>query len=68
MKAVVQERFGPPDVLRLVDTDPPEVGADDRLHGGLLRPAGGGKGRVWKMRRSHGLREFGECCDQAERR
>jgi NADPH:quinone reductase-like Zn-dependent oxidoreductase len=23
MKAIVQERFGPPDVLRLVDTDPP---------------------------------------------
>jgi len=31
MKAIVQERFGPPDVLRLVDTDPPEVGADDVL-------------------------------------
>jgi NADPH:quinone reductase-like Zn-dependent oxidoreductase len=26
MKAIVQERFGPPDVLRLADTDPPEVG------------------------------------------
>jgi len=25
MKAIVQERFGPPDVLQLVDTDPPEV-------------------------------------------
>src|SRR6266550_2456302 len=31
MKAIVQERFGPPDVLRLVDTDLPEVGADDVL-------------------------------------
>ena len=31
MKAIVQERFGPPDVLQLVDTDPPEVGADDVL-------------------------------------
>jgi hypothetical protein len=27
MKAIVQERFGPPDVLQLVDTDVPEVGA-----------------------------------------
>jgi hypothetical protein len=26
MKAIVQERFGPPDVLELVDTDP--VGLD----------------------------------------
>jgi hypothetical protein len=26
MKAIVQERFGPPDVLQLVDTDPPEAG------------------------------------------
>ena len=31
MKAIVQERFGPPDVLRLVDTDLPEFGADDVL-------------------------------------
>jgi NADPH:quinone reductase-like Zn-dependent oxidoreductase len=31
MKAIVQERFGPPDVLKLVDTDRPEVGADDVL-------------------------------------
>jgi NADPH:quinone reductase-like Zn-dependent oxidoreductase len=29
MKAIVQGRFGPPDVLQLVDTDLPEVGADD---------------------------------------
>ncbi|MFI7497610.1 NAD(P)-dependent alcohol dehydrogenase [Streptomyces sp. NPDC049687] len=31
MKAIVQERFGPPDVLRLADTDRPEVGADEVL-------------------------------------
>ena len=31
MKAIVQERFGPPDVLQLVETDLPEVGADDVL-------------------------------------
>ena len=31
MKAIVQERFGPPEVLQLVDTDLPEVGADDVL-------------------------------------
>jgi NADPH:quinone reductase-like Zn-dependent oxidoreductase len=42
MKAIVQERFGPPDVLQLVDTDPPEVGADDvlvRVHAAALNPA-----------------------------
>src|SRR2546428_13932424 len=42
MKAIVQERFGAPDVLRLVDTDPPEVGADDvlvRVHAAALNPA-----------------------------
>ena len=38
MKAIVQEQFGPPDVLRLVDTDRPEFGADDvlvRVHAAL---------------------------------
>jgi NADPH:quinone reductase-like Zn-dependent oxidoreductase len=41
MKAIVQERFGPPDVLRVVDTDPPVVGADDvlvRVHAAALNP------------------------------
>jgi threonine dehydrogenase-like Zn-dependent dehydrogenase len=41
MKAIVQERFGPPDVLRLVDTDLPDVGADDvlvRVHAAALNP------------------------------
>src|SRR6266702_4705398 len=41
MKAIVQERFGPPDVLQLVDTDPPEAGADDvlvRVHAAALNP------------------------------
>ncbi|WP_200302477.1 NAD(P)-dependent alcohol dehydrogenase [Streptomyces adelaidensis] len=31
MKAIVQERFGPPDILRLADIDRPEVGADQVL-------------------------------------
>ncbi len=31
MKALVQERFGPPDTLRLVDTDKPEIGPQDVL-------------------------------------
>ena len=42
MKAIVQERFGPPDTLRLVDTDPPEVGVDDvliRVRAAALNPA-----------------------------
>ena len=37
----MQDRFGPPDVLRLVDTDPPEIGADDvlvRVHAAALNP------------------------------
>ena len=41
MKAIVQERFGPPDVLQLADTDPPEAGADDvvvRVHAAALNP------------------------------
>ncbi len=41
MKAIVQERFGPPDVLQMVDVDPPEVGADDvlvRVNAAALNP------------------------------
>ena len=41
MKAIVQERFGPPDVLQLVDIDLPEVGASDvlvRVHAAALNP------------------------------
>ncbi|MEU9363299.1 NAD(P)-dependent alcohol dehydrogenase [Streptomyces avermitilis] len=41
MKAIVQERFGPPDILRVVDTDRPEVGADQvlvRVHAAALNP------------------------------
>ena len=42
MKGIVQERFGPPDVLRLVDTDRPDVGADEvlvRVHAAAVNPA-----------------------------
>jgi NADPH:quinone reductase-like Zn-dependent oxidoreductase len=42
MKAIVQDRFGPPDVLQLADTDLPEAGADDvlvRVHAAALNPA-----------------------------
>jgi NADPH:quinone reductase-like Zn-dependent oxidoreductase len=41
MKAIVQERFGAPDVLRLMDLDLPEVGDDDvlvRVHAAALNP------------------------------
>jgi hypothetical protein len=31
MRAIVQERFGPPDVPQFADTDPPEADADDVL-------------------------------------
>jgi NADPH:quinone reductase-like Zn-dependent oxidoreductase len=41
MKAIVQERFGPPEVLQLVDTDPPGAGVGDvlvRVHAAALNP------------------------------
>jgi NADPH:quinone reductase-like Zn-dependent oxidoreductase len=41
MKAIVQERFGSPDVLEFVDTDLPRIGADEvlvRVHAAALNP------------------------------
>jgi NADPH:quinone reductase-like Zn-dependent oxidoreductase len=41
MKAIVQERFGPPDVLQFVDTDRPAIGPDDvlvRMRAAALNP------------------------------
>ncbi|MDH2387836.1 NAD(P)-dependent alcohol dehydrogenase [Streptomyces sp. HNM0663] len=41
MKAIVQERFGPPDILQMVDADRPEVAADQvlvRVHAAALNP------------------------------
>ncbi len=41
MKAIVQERFGPPDVLQFVDTDLPPIGPDDvlvRVHAAAVNP------------------------------
>ncbi|MEP7059465.1 MAG: NAD(P)-dependent alcohol dehydrogenase [Actinomycetota bacterium] len=42
MKAIVQERFGPPDILRLKDIDSPDVGPADvliRVHAAAINPA-----------------------------
>jgi NADPH:quinone reductase-like Zn-dependent oxidoreductase len=41
MKAIVQDRFGPPDVLQFMDVDPPEIGPDDvlvRVHAAAVNP------------------------------
>jgi len=41
MKAIVQERFGPPDVLRLTDADVPKAGPGEvviRVHAAALNP------------------------------
>ena len=41
MKAIVQDRFGPPEALRFVDTDAPQVGPDDvlvRVHAAAVNP------------------------------
>ena len=41
MKAIVQERFGSPDVLQFVDVDKPAIGPDDvlvRVHAAALNP------------------------------
>jgi len=41
MKAIVQERFGPPDVLQFVDADRPAIGPDDvlvRVHAAAVNP------------------------------
>jgi NADPH:quinone reductase-like Zn-dependent oxidoreductase len=41
MKAMVQDQFGPPSLLRLASIDPPEIGPDDvliRVHAAALNP------------------------------
>ena len=41
MKAIVQDRFGPPDTLRLLDTETPEIGSGDVLlevHAAAVNP------------------------------
>ena len=52
MKAIVQDRFGPPDVLRLADVDPPEPGPDDVL---VRVPAAGLNPYDWHMLRGDPL-------------
>jgi NADPH:quinone reductase-like Zn-dependent oxidoreductase len=42
MKAIVGERYGPPDVLELREVDKPAVGNDDvlvRVHASSVNPA-----------------------------
>jgi NADPH:quinone reductase-like Zn-dependent oxidoreductase len=42
MKAIVQERFGPPDILQLADIDRPQIGPGEvlvRVHAAALNPA-----------------------------
>src|SRR6478736_579099 len=41
MKAVVQDRFGPPDTLQLVDTEKPEIGSGEvliKVHAAAVNP------------------------------
>jgi NADPH:quinone reductase-like Zn-dependent oxidoreductase len=41
MKAIVQKKFGPPDVLQFVDIDEPQIGPEDvlvRVHAAALNP------------------------------
>jgi NADPH:quinone reductase-like Zn-dependent oxidoreductase len=41
MKAIVQDRFGPPDVLQFMDVDQPGIGPDDvlvRVHAAAVNP------------------------------
>jgi len=41
MKAIIQERSGPPDVLQFVDADLPHIGPDDvlvRVHAATINP------------------------------
>jgi D-arabinose 1-dehydrogenase-like Zn-dependent alcohol dehydrogenase len=41
MKAVVQDRFGPPDTLELVDAEKPEIGSGEvliKVHAAAVNP------------------------------
>ena len=41
MKAIVQDRFGPPDTLQLVDAEKPEIGSGDvllKVHAAAVNP------------------------------
>jgi NADPH:quinone reductase-like Zn-dependent oxidoreductase len=62
MKAIVQDRFGPPDVLEIREIDQPEVGDDEvlvRVHAASVNPADwyAMMGIPWVARPQMGLRK-----------
>jgi hypothetical protein len=38
MKAIVQERFGPPDSLQLLDAEKPDIGSASEGHAAAVNP------------------------------
>ena len=41
MKAIVQDRYGPPDTLQLIDTEIPEIGSGEvlvKVHAAAVNP------------------------------
>jgi hypothetical protein len=65
VKAIVQDRFGPPEVLRLADTGLPEAGPDDvlvRVHAAALNPADSRGRPIGRLSLDHGLLGISSRC------